>query len=156
MNKRGGFFLRGNLIFCLIFFDKETIFAISNFYQLRMLQVQNISFGYTDKAIIKNINFTVNKGQNIAIIGESGCGKSTLLKLIYGLYDLDEGHIFWNETQVLGPKFNLIPGMPFMKYMAQDFDLMPYETVAENIGKFLIQCFYAFKKTPHSGITGNC
>jgi ABC-type nitrate/sulfonate/bicarbonate transport system ATPase subunit len=40
------------------------------------------------------------KGQNIAIIGESGCGKSTLLKLIYGVHDLHEGHIFWNETSV--------------------------------------------------------
>lgn len=102
-----------------------------------MLQVQNISFGYTEKAVIQNINFTVNKGQNIAVIGESGCGKSTLLKLIYGLYDLDEGHVFWNETEVLGPKFHLVPGMPFIKYLSQDFDLMPYITVEENVGKFL-------------------
>ena len=36
-----------------------------------MLQVQNISFGYTDKAVIKNIDFTIEKGQNVAIIGES-------------------------------------------------------------------------------------
>jgi ABC-type sulfate/molybdate transport systems ATPase subunit len=53
------------------------------------------------------------------------------------LYDLNEGQIFWNNTEVLGPKSNLIPGMDFMKYLAQDFDLMPYITVAENIGKFL-------------------
>jgi ABC-type Fe3+/spermidine/putrescine transport system ATPase subunit len=102
-----------------------------------MLQVQNISFGYTEKSIIHNINFDIKQGQNIAILGESGCGKSTLLKLIYGLYDLYEGKIFWNETQILGPKFNLVPGMPFMKYLAQDFDLMPYITVAENVGKYL-------------------
>ncbi len=102
-----------------------------------MLQVQNISFAYTDKTIIHNIDFTVTQGQNIAILGESGCGKSTLLKLIYGLYDLDEGQLFWNETEVLGPKFNLIPGMDCMKYLAQDFDLMPYITVAENVGKYL-------------------
>jgi ABC-type Fe3+/spermidine/putrescine transport system ATPase subunit len=111
-----------------------------------MLQVQNISFGYTDKTIIDNVNFTVNKGQNISIIGESGCGKSTLLKLIYGLYDLDEGQIHWDDKQVLGPKFNLVPGMPFIKYMAQDFDLMPYETVSENIGKFLSNGFRNMKK----------
>ena len=79
-----------------------------------MLQVQNITFGYNDKSVIKQIDFTINKGQNIAIIGESGCGKSTLLKLIYGLYDLNEGQIFWNETEVLGTKFNLVPGMSFM------------------------------------------
>lgn len=102
-----------------------------------MLQVQNISFAYSDKPVLKNIDFTIKKGQNIAVIGESGCGKSTLLKLIYGLYDLDEGAIFWNENEILGPKFNLVPGMPFIKYLSQDFDLMPYVTVAENVGKYL-------------------
>jgi ABC-type Fe3+/spermidine/putrescine transport system ATPase subunit len=102
-----------------------------------MLQVQNISFSYDSKKVIKQMNFTIQKGQNIAIIGESGCGKSTLLKLIYGLYDLNEGQIFWNETEVLGTKFNLVPGMSFMKYLSQDFDLMPYITVAENVGKYL-------------------
>lgn len=102
-----------------------------------MLQIKNSTFSYDKNKVIKNINFTVNKGQNIAIIGESGCGKSTLLKLIYGLYDLDEGQIFWNNNEVLGPKFHLIPGMSYMKYLAQDFDLMPFITVAENVGKYL-------------------
>lgn len=102
-----------------------------------MLSVQNISFGYSEKKVIQNISFTVQKGQNIAVIGESGCGKSTLLKLIYGLYDLDEGEIFYDGNQILGPKFNLVPGEDYIKYLAQDFDLMPYITVAENVGKYL-------------------
>jgi ABC-type sulfate/molybdate transport systems ATPase subunit len=102
-----------------------------------MLQVQNIIFSYNSEAVIATISFELTKGKNLAIIGESGCGKSTLLKLIYGLYDLDQGKILWNENEVLGPKFNLIPGMYFMKYLAQDFDLMPYITVAENVGKYL-------------------
>ncbi|MCW2119485.1 ABC transporter ATP-binding protein [Flavobacterium sp. 7A] len=102
-----------------------------------MLKVQNISFAYTDKPVIQNVNFAIDKGENIAIIGESGCGKSTLLKLIYGLYDLDEGNLFWNDFEIRGPKFYLVPGMPFIKYLSQDFDLMPYVTVAENVGKFL-------------------
>ncbi|KAF2081229.1 MULTISPECIES: ABC transporter ATP-binding protein [Flavobacterium] len=111
-----------------------------------MLDIQNISFSYTESPVIKNISFSIEKGQNIAIIGESGCGKSTLLKLIYGLYDLDEGKIFYEDKPVLGPKFNLIPGMPYMKYLAQDFDLSPYETVAENVGKFLSNGFANMKK----------
>jgi ABC-type Fe3+/spermidine/putrescine transport system ATPase subunit len=111
-----------------------------------MLDIQNISFSYTESPVIKNISFSIEKGQNIAIIGESGCGKSTLLKLIYGLYDLDEGKIFCGDKPVLGPKFNLIPGMPYMKYLAQDFDLSPYETVAENVGKFLSNGFANMKK----------
>jgi len=102
-----------------------------------MLQVKNVSFSYTDSITLNNIDFSLEKGMNLAVIGESGCGKSTLLKLIYGLYDLDKGSIFWKDVEVLGPKFNLIPGMDFMKYLAQDFDLMPFITVAENIGKYL-------------------
>jgi ABC-type Fe3+/spermidine/putrescine transport system ATPase subunit len=111
-----------------------------------MLDIKNISFSYTETPVIKNVTFSIEKGQNIAIIGESGCGKSTLLKLIYGLYDLDEGAIFYNGESVLGPKHNLIPGMPYMKYLAQDFDLSPYETVAENVGKFLSNGFANMKK----------
>ncbi|MQP51961.1 MULTISPECIES: ABC transporter ATP-binding protein [unclassified Flavobacterium] len=106
-----------------------------------MLVATNISFSYLEENTLQNISFSVKKGINLAIIGESGCGKSTLLKLIYGLYDLDEGQIFWNNTEVLGPKFYLIPGMPFMKYLAQDFDLMPFITVAENVGKYLSNFF---------------
>ncbi|WP_412464475.1 ABC transporter ATP-binding protein [Flavobacterium mekongense] len=102
-----------------------------------MLQVQHISFAYLDQTTISNLSFQLEKGKNLAIIGESGCGKSTLLKLVYGLYDLDEGQIFWNDNEVLGPKYHLIPGMEYMKYLAQDFDLMPFITVAENVGKYL-------------------
>lgn len=113
---------------------------------LSMLQVKNIVFGYTEKKVVQGIDFGITKGQHVAVLGESGCGKSTLLKLIYGLYDLDEGAIFWNDLEVLGPKFNLVPGMPFMKYLAQDFDLMPYTTVAENVGKFLSNFYPKEKK----------
>ena len=106
-----------------------------------MLAVKNISFSYNNQPNLHSISFGLTKGKNLALIGESGCGKSTLLKLLYGLYDLEEGQIFWNETEVLGPKFHLIPGMPFMKYLAQDFDLMPFITVAENVGKYLSNFF---------------
>ena len=102
-----------------------------------MLKVDSISFAYAAHTVINSVSFTLKKGQNISVIGESGCGKSTLLKLIYGLYDLDSGGIFWNENPILGPKYHLVPGAPAMKYLAQDFDLMPYVTVEENVGKFL-------------------
>lgn len=102
-----------------------------------MLSVQNISFSYNKISILEAFSFSLENGKTMAIIGESGCGKSTLLKLIYGLYDLSEGQIFWKENEVLGPKYHLIPGMEYMKYLAQDFDLMPFITVAENVGKYL-------------------
>lgn len=102
-----------------------------------MLHVNQLSFSYQSELTLKSLQFHLKRGCHLAVIGESGCGKSTLLKSIYGLYDLDEGQIFWDDVEVLGPKFNLIPGMDFMKYLAQDFDLMPFISVAENVGKFL-------------------
>ncbi|WP_435414054.1 ABC transporter ATP-binding protein [Polaribacter aestuariivivens] len=103
-----------------------------------MLNVQNISFSYTkNKTVINNFTFTLNEGEHLCVMGESGCGKSTLLKVIYGLLDLKKGTIFWKKNQVLGPKEHLVPGMEFFKYVAQDFDLMPYTSVSENIKKHL-------------------
>ncbi len=101
-----------------------------------MLKLKNVSFAYAEEPILKNIGFTLEKGENLSIIGESGCGKSTLLKLIYGLLHTD-GKIFWEEKELLGPNFNLVPGEPFIKYLAQDFDLMLPLSVADNIGKYL-------------------
>ncbi len=111
-----------------------------------MLKVENIIFSYQSDTTISKSSFTLDAGKSLAIIGESGCGKSTLLKLIYGLYDLDKGKIFWKDLEVLGPKFHLIPGMEYMKYLAQDFDLMPFITVAENIGKYLSNIYPDVKK----------
>ena len=111
-----------------------------------MLSITDVSFSYDSNKTLKNISFLVEKGQHVSILGESGSGKSTLLKLIYGLFDLDEGEIFWNKINILGPKYNLVPGMPFMKYLAQDFDLMPFTTVSENIGKFLSNFYPELKQ----------
>ena len=110
-----------------------------------MLQVQHLTFSYLKQPVLQDLNFTVKAGENLAVIGESGCGKSTLLKLLYGEYDLDEGQLFWKDTEILGPKYNLVVGYDFMKYVAQEFDLMPFTSVEENIGKFLSN-FYPEEK----------
>ena len=110
-----------------------------------MLQVKNITFSYKKAKILKNISFHVKAGEQLSIIGESGSGKSTLLKLLYGEFDLDSGHIFWKDTEIQGPKYNLVVGYDFMKYVAQEFDLMPFTSVAENIGAFLSN-FYPEEK----------
>lgn len=102
-----------------------------------MLKIENAVFGYTDLSVLKGINLEFERGKHLALLGESGCGKSTLLKIIYGLYDLKEGEISWNGKRVLGPAYNLVPGVDEMKYLAQDFDLEPNTTVAENVGKYL-------------------
>ncbi|MGY5846032.1 ABC transporter ATP-binding protein [Salegentibacter sp. HM20] len=110
-----------------------------------MLKLNKVSFAYAEKPILKNINFTLEKGEILSVIGESGCGKSTLLKLIYGLLHTD-GKIFWGDRELRGPEFNLVPGEDFIKYLAQDFDLMPPLSVAENIGKHLSNMYPRKKK----------
>ncbi len=112
-----------------------------------MLRVQNISFGYKNDKIISNISFEAQPGEYIAIIGESGSGKSTLLNLLYGTFDLESGSIFWKSEQILGPAFNLVIGYDFMKYVPQEFDLMPYTTVEENVGEFLSNFFLEEKQS---------
>ncbi len=102
-----------------------------------MLSVQISSFSYSDIEILSNISFELKKGKHLAILGESGCGKSTLLHLIYGLLDLNEGKLSWGQQPLLGPKYNLIPGEEFIKLVAQEFDLMPFTTVRENIATHL-------------------
>lgn len=110
-----------------------------------MLNVNRLSYRYKEEKVLHEISFSLEKGKHYALIGASGSGKSTLLKLVYGLLDAGEGTIFWNENQVLGPAYHLVPGMAFAKYLAQDFDLMPYVTVRENIGRFLSN-FYLREK----------
>lgn len=103
-----------------------------------MLRVNSVYFTYSKpKKVLENIQFSLLPGEHLCVMGESGCGKSTLLKAIYGLLDLNKGSITWNNEVVLGPEFNLVPGFEKFKYVAQDFDLMPYISVAENIKKFL-------------------
>ncbi|GMN07988.1 ABC transporter ATP-binding protein [Croceitalea sp. MTPC5] len=102
-----------------------------------MLNVKAISFAYQNQLVLDDISFQLEKGKHLAIMGESGSGKSTLLKVIYGLLHLAKGEVFWGKLKVLGPNFNLVPGEKYMKYVAQDFDLMPFTTVMENIAEHL-------------------
>lgn len=107
-----------------------------------MLKVNQVYFSYQqDNLILKDISFQLKEGEHLCIMGESGSGKSTLLKAIYGLLDLNNGDIYWKDQQVLGPAHHLVPGMDFFKYVPQNFDLMPYTTVSENIQKFLSRFF---------------
>lgn len=110
-----------------------------------MLKVENVSFAYDISPVLRNIDFNLLKGEYLSVIGASGCGKSTLLKIIYGLLH-SSGKVFWNGKELLGPDFNLVPGEEFIKYLAQDFDLMLPVSVEENVGKHLSNAFPIKKK----------
>lgn len=112
-----------------------------------LLEINHLNFSYSkEKPLFENLSLTFEEGKIIALAGESGCGKSTLLSLIYGLLDWESGDIIFDGKKLLGPKGNLVPGEAEMKFVAQNFDLMPYATVAENVGKFISNINLAKKK----------
>lgn len=105
-----------------------------------MLKVDIKKFSYPNASeivVLENLSFSLKSGEHMAVLGESGCGKSTLLHLIYGLESLEYSNIYWNNTQLLGSAYSLIPGEPFIKLVSQQFNLMPFISVAENIASNL-------------------
>ena len=100
-----------------------------------MIKVVNLHKYFKGRHVLKDINFTVQKGETLVIIGGSGSGKSTLLKLLIGLLRPDEGRIFIKDqefsvmSEMQMDKIRLKMGMVF-QYSAL-FDSM---SVGENVG----------------------
>ncbi|PFJ07361.1 multidrug ABC transporter ATP-binding protein [Bacillus cereus] len=66
------------------------------------VEFKNVSYSYTknNEYVLKDISFTVRKGEKIGIIGSTGSGKSTLAKLLPRLYDVDQGEIYIDDVNV--------------------------------------------------------
>ncbi len=75
---------------------------------------------------IKNINFTVKKGEFAVVVGPSGCGKTTILSLVAGLIHPNTGKVFINGTEITGVSEKI-------GYMLQKDQLFEWRTVKENI-----------------------
>jgi iron(III) transport system ATP-binding protein len=101
------------------------------------INIESFSYPNSEKEVLAQVYFQLQKGEHLAILGESGCGKSTLLHIIYGLLTLEQGEIFHKNKQLFGPSHNLIPGHDCMKLVSQEFNLMPFTSVAENVGEHL-------------------
>lgn len=67
-----------------------------------LLEFRNVTFRYddTEEAALKDISFTLNAGETLAIMGDIGSGKSTLAKLILGLYPIESGDILFNGQSI--------------------------------------------------------
>ncbi len=64
---------------------------------MSQLICENLTLGYDSEIVLNNLNFTVNKGDYLCVIGENGTGKSTLMKGILGLIKPISGSISWGE-----------------------------------------------------------
>ncbi|MEK6476819.1 ABC transporter ATP-binding protein [Catalinimonas sp. 4WD22] len=104
-----------------------------------ILEVKNISKAYEGKnqSAVKNISFSLPKGEILTLTGESGSGKTSLLKIIAGLLEADEGKIYLNGEWVKGPARMLVPGHPDIKMVYQHYELSPKLNVRQNIMRIL-------------------
>ena len=67
-----------------------------------MIKVENVSYKYknSDKKILDNLNFSINDGEIVAIVGENGSGKSTIARLLSGIIKLKEGLILVDDLDI--------------------------------------------------------
>jgi osmoprotectant transport system ATP-binding protein len=97
-----------------------------------MLEFKNITKIFKNQTVIKNISFTVSKGEFVVIVGQSGCGKTTTLKMINKLISPTSGSIYVDGMDIL--KEDTIKLRRNMGYVIQQTGLLPHMTVGENIG----------------------
>lgn len=65
------------------------------------VEMKNVSFSYDkSRELMKNLCFSVDPGKHVAIVGPTGCGKTTLINLLMRFYDVDEGAVIVNGTDV--------------------------------------------------------
>lgn len=102
-----------------------------------MLRAENISLDF-DKVILKNVNFKLNSGQIIGLVGKSGAGKSSLLKILAGFLAPTDGNLYFGETELPPSNSLLVPGYRKISLVNQDFKLDPYHTVSENIRESIL------------------
>jgi ATP-binding cassette subfamily B protein len=94
------------------------------------VEYDDVSFGYGDETIIDDINFAVEGGNTLALVGPTGAGKSTVLRLLLRMYDVDEGSISIDDQDI---RDVTIPSLrKKLGYVSQD-TFMFYGTVSDNI-----------------------
>lgn len=95
------------------------------------IEIQNLSFRYgtEEKEVIKNINFQINKGEILGVIGETGSGKTTFVDLLIGLLEPTEGSILSDGKDI---KLNRIEWFKKIGYVPQNIYLND-ESIKKNI-----------------------
>ncbi|MDZ7599631.1 MAG: ATP-binding cassette domain-containing protein [Desulfobacterales bacterium] len=66
------------------------------------IHVSDLTMAYGDFVVMRDLNFTINRGDIFIIMGGSGCGKSTLLKIMVGLKARPAGEVLYGGRELLG------------------------------------------------------
>lgn len=90
---------------------------------MNFLQISGISKWLGNAQVLKEISFSQQPFQKMAIAGETGSGKSTLLKIIAGMEQPDTGSAIFEEKKIIGPLETLVPGHPGIAYLSQHYEL---------------------------------
>lgn len=98
-----------------------------------IISMKSIEKYYDDFHVLKNVDFSVKKGEIVVICGPSGSGKSTLIRCINGLEDIDEGEIIVDDIDIHASKKNLQEIRSEVGMVFQHFNLFPHLTILENI-----------------------
>jgi ABC-type uncharacterized transport system ATPase subunit len=103
-----------------------------SFVNTPFFELKNVSKYFARVVANKDISFSVNRGEVLALLGENGAGKSTVMKILYGLYKADEGQILMDgkEQKITSPKDAMALGISMIQ---QHFSLVSAHTVTENI-----------------------
>ena len=96
------------------------------------LVFKNVTFTYpgSDRKIIDNLSFMINKGEKISIVGVNNTGKTTIVKLLLRFFDIDSGEILYNSVNI--KKISKKSLYEKITGVFQDFAIMPF-TIKENI-----------------------
>lgn len=94
--------------------------------------LQNLSKEYANQPVLHDINFTVEAGKSLSVIGKSGCGKSTLLTILAQLQPCQNGQIKFT-TENGASFFETHKRMPRLSYVLQEYGLFPWKTAFENL-----------------------
>lgn len=105
-----------------------------------MLEIDGLWKSFGPRDVLRELTFSVDAGECLALVGPSGCGKTTLLRLVAGFEDADKGTIRLGGSTVSGPHVLVAPRQRGIGMVFQDLALWPHMTAGANVEFMVPRC----------------